>query len=404
MKPLRPLLATLALTSGLLPAAPSYRLHEWGTFTSVSGSDGRVLSGVEGDEEPLPDFVQAHTGFGSTVPPGFKALAGRTLTGVTVKMETPVLYFYADEAFDAEVKVGFKGGTISQWYPTRSGGETLPFHGVDPVTRKFVQGVMDFTEPRAGSIEWKVAVEPLPANWPARVFHPGETPVWLYPRLPASSLVRAADGTTEKYLFYRGVGNFALPFSASFSAARTLSLKNSGPDPIPAVLVYEKLADGTLRWKTLPALAAAGSASLNLDGLAPLPVEKAQQPLHEDLANILMGSGLDRAEADAMILTWYGSYFNHPGLRLFWVVPRPLVDAVLPLSVTPPPAKLERVLLGRLELMSPAMEKDLAEADAAARLDPKKGNPYHYDRHWPAYANRLKQLPPFTLPPLARPE
>jgi len=39
--------------------ATGFTVHEWGTFTSVSGSDGVLLPGLEVEEAPLPNFVQS---------------------------------------------------------------------------------------------------------------------------------------------------------------------------------------------------------------------------------------------------------------------------------------------------------------------------------------------------------
>ena len=36
---------------------PDYTLHEWGTFTTVIGSDGTHLDGVHREDAPLPGFV-----------------------------------------------------------------------------------------------------------------------------------------------------------------------------------------------------------------------------------------------------------------------------------------------------------------------------------------------------------
>ena len=106
-----------------------------------------------------------------------------------------------------------------------------------------------------------------------------------------------------------------------------------------------------------------------------------------------MDAGLDRTEADAMILTWQASYFGTLGLRLFWIAPRAFTDRVLPLHVNPPPTSIERVILGRLEMLSPAWEQELlACADAAEKAIPKREHPYTYQRHWPAYEQRLQQL------------
>src|SRR6187431_1403377 len=114
-------------------AASAYSLHEWGTFTTVAGSDGVLLTGLQREEDALPTFVHTHFGFENGQPtsvekltsvmkaqgyPAFpskmKGLGKRPVSGVTVKMETPVIYFHSQESFRAKVKVGFQGGTISQ--------------------------------------------------------------------------------------------------------------------------------------------------------------------------------------------------------------------------------------------------------------------------------------------------
>src|SRR5690606_1978339 len=100
----------------------SYELHEWGTFTTVSGSDGVLFSGLQREEETLPAFVRSHFGLESGQPQSFltakellrlygrlwpiqqgsmamKGFGKRPVTGLTVKMETPVIYFHSAEGF-----------------------------------------------------------------------------------------------------------------------------------------------------------------------------------------------------------------------------------------------------------------------------------------------------------------
>src|SRR5260370_42705538 len=82
-------------------------VHEWGTFPPVAGEDGAAVDwDALGRKNDLPGFVND---FGYR---GFK----RTLTG-TVRMETPVLYFYSSRELDAHVKVAFPHGLITEWYP-----------------------------------------------------------------------------------------------------------------------------------------------------------------------------------------------------------------------------------------------------------------------------------------------
>ena len=62
----------------------------------------------------------------------------------------------------------------------------------------------------------------------------------------------------------------------------------------------------------------------------PLPLEPQpyradwQKPLYEDAAAMLTAAGLTRQEADGMLQTWWSSYFEKPGVRVFWVVPSSL--------------------------------------------------------------------------------
>ncbi|MEK7862968.1 MAG: hypothetical protein AAB295_06860, partial [Chloroflexota bacterium] len=42
-----------------LPAGGGLEVHEWGTFTSLQGSDGVDLEGLHHEEEGLPPFVHA---------------------------------------------------------------------------------------------------------------------------------------------------------------------------------------------------------------------------------------------------------------------------------------------------------------------------------------------------------
>ena len=63
----------------------------------------------------------------------------------------------------------------------------------------------------------------------------------------------------------------------------------------------------------------------------------------------LIAQGLFADEAEAMLNTWKASYFQKPGLRLFYVVPRAWTDYFLPLEFSVP-ARVTRVIVGRIDL------------------------------------------------------
>jgi hypothetical protein len=127
---------------------------------------------------------------------------------------------------------------------------------------------------------------------------------------------------------------------------------------IPTLILFERRGD-KLGYRVLPSLQA--SATLNTPSTS-----GTIDSLRNDFADILVAQGLFRDEARAMLETWRDSWFEE-GSRLFYIVPRPFVDAVLPLSIHPAPSQLTRVFVGRIELVTPAtanaVEAALLSAD-----------------------------------------
>ncbi len=380
-------LGAAALVCSAPLGAADFTVHEWGTFTSVSGSDGRLLPGLEVEEEPLPAFVHSHAG----VPPANKGW-DRPVANVTIKMETPVLYFYSDAARAVRIDVGFHGGSISQWYPERIAGETLPADV--PLSSTPGNGfglaslpAIDFARGFEGSVSWRVDV--LPAAAPDKISAPREweTPQWPRARIAGANRVRGPGGEVEGFVFYRGIGNFSPPLRVTGDNAGRVRLENTGRDRIPFVFIYDRRPswdrnDAMVWWHG--ALAAGEShAELTLQSFHGGPARKIRE---ETLPAALMAAGLNRAEADALLATWRESYFERPGLRVFWIVPRAFTDAVLPLTITPRPERLERVLVGRTEVLTPQFEAELQRGFAA-----DGGKRWETDRYFRAYRERVRQ-------------
>jgi hypothetical protein len=80
----------------------------------------------------------------------------------------------------------------------------------------------------------------------------------------------------------------------------------------------------------------------------------------------LVAEGLNDDEAVAMVRTWTETWFSANGTRVVYLVPRPVTDATLPLRITPAPDKLVRVLVGRVEFMTPEKEDTIRQAILAA--------------------------------------
>ncbi len=396
-------------------ASPAYELHEWGTFTTVAGSDGVLLPGLQREEEELPRFVHSHFGFENGQPtdvekltrimkthgyPAFstktKGLGRRPVSGVTVKMETPVIYFHSQESFRATVRVGFEGGTISQWYPARSGGEILP--EPPPSTHPEINPVpaekwrIDFSEAYRGGVEWDVTVLSPAESRTTRTFKPRDTVNWLRARVPEANVVRTDSGETENYLFYRGVGNFSPGLRTTVSADETLHLKNQTGGDIPYLLVFQKHGS-RVSWHARTGGLKSGE-SLDLpESTLTIAADGFPAPIYDSLKAGLNACGLLESEADAMVQTWWSSYFETEGLRVFWLLPAAATDRILPLSVTPPPAKTVRVLVGRSEVLRPRQE---AAWLAASRQTGDAAMPWKYtvesDRFGLAIEERVKVL------------
>jgi len=333
------LASCLTISAGLMgsenPAVFSgLTAHEWGTFTSIAGEKGQAVewSPLTGSTD-LPGFVEH---FRSV---GFKlGLRG------TVRMETPVLYFHDAREETVSVNVRFAKGVITEWYPQAS--------RVEPAATLY-DASLNGKQPD-GSISWDaVTVAPgLRADFSAD----GRDNHYYAARQTASTpvFVRTARGEQrEKFLFYRGVANFALPVAAQLTATGQVLIENRGDEEIPGVILFERRGEkvgfrvgGTVKGRAI---------------LDPPELTQTVGSLGRELEGLLVSRGLYQDEAHAMVETWRNSWFEE-GSRLLYLVPDGFVNAVLPLSIRPAPVQTVRVFVGRLELVTPATEQAVERA------------------------------------------
>jgi hypothetical protein len=352
------LLLVLASAAAVLSAAeiqpvqPSdLTVHEWGTFTSVAGEDGSaVIWDALGGKDDLPTFVASF---------GYRCFK-RSITD-TVRMETPVMYFYSPRDLDAHVKVAFPRGVITEWYPQA--------HHL------------------TGGIEWpSIKIEPNTS--PAMPVETG-TSRYYAARGTDSAPIDVGD-QHEKFLFYRGVGNFQVPLSARVASDGTVAVENRGSDPVPNVILFENRG-GRLGYRSAGTVKDAVMLdSPSLDSSLPV--------LRYELETALIAQGLYPKEAQAMVETWRDSWFEE-GTRLIYIVPSRAVDAFLPLHVDPAPSQTARVFVGRIELITPEIKRSIE--NAIARGDWPAIEPYGrfvdpiLDRiasESPALANQIDQV------------
>lgn len=310
----------------LIPEKTRLVVHEWGTFTSIAGRDGVSLEWrpLDGPSD-LPTFVH-------TIEEGTRGLRhqvkGKNNLTASVRMETPVLYFYSDREMDVSVRVDFPKGKITEWYPqARSVGE---------------------------SIDWgRIRVVPgAKMQFPVESAHSHYYPAREVDAAPVQ--VCATDGKPiqqEKFLFYRGVGTFDLPLSVKLEGENVV-LKNQGTEEIANLIIFENRG-GKIGYRLCDKFT--GEMTHERPQL-----DQTIDSVLADLEKILVASGLYEKEARAMIKTWRSSWFEE-GLRVFYVLPPKTTDRILPLTLEPRPAELVRVLVGRAEVITPEMEKSVQE-------------------------------------------
>src|SRR3984885_1126604 len=340
--------ASAILSAAEVQTAPTgdLTIHEWGTFTSVAGQDGCAVDwDALGGANDLPRFVNDF---------GYRCFKWR-VTG-TVRMETPVMYFYSPQTLEARVRISFPKGLITEWYP-QAQYEVFQKSGSDGAMHR-----MDEKQPYAfdtslgsitGAIEWP-SIQVEPNTSPAL---PTETaPSRYYAARQTDSAPITVGDQHEKFLFYRGVGRFPVPLSARMGGDGSVEVKNRGAEAVPTVILFEN-HEGHLRFHN----GAVVKSAVTFDAPS---LDSSLPALRNELENALTAQGLFPLEAQAMVETWRDSWFEE-GTRLIYIVPSRAVDAFLPLDVNPAPSQTARVFVGRIELITPEATRSVEEAIAA---------------------------------------
>jgi hypothetical protein len=318
-----------------IPTASDLVIHEWGTFTSVAGIDGAPVQWAPLLGTPdLPCFVDHLSVHNLKYAPG------------QVRMETPVLYFYSSHPQVVSVHVAFPKGWITEWYPQAT--KVKP----EISSARFPAAISGTAQADWSSVQISPATAlAFPTtNGPSRYFaarNTDATPVQI-------------GKQQEKFIFYRGMGDFDVALQAKFLADGQLRIQNTGPQTVAFAIVFENHA-GTIGYHIIHNLA--GSAEVSSSDLA-----GTLDSLRLELTEALVEFGLYEKEALAMLDTWQDSWFDE-GMRVFYIVPRSSVDSVLPLTITPEPAATSRVFVGRVELLSPVVRQTITAALAAGDVD-----------------------------------
>ena len=310
------------------PRSPTLlTVHEWGTFTSVAGEDGRAQEWVPRQAPgELPCFVER-------LPLNVKGY----LPG-TMRMETPVLYFYAPVATAVDVNVRFRRGVVTEWYPSARVAPTA-------------LDLSAYRQPQfEGSISWS-GITVSPDAVPGFLTEPGRSHYYNARDTDAAPL--RVGSQIEKFLFYRGVGLFASPIEARVDASGRVTVRTSSGAPLGDLLFFMN-HDGRVGYRVHHA--AGGEFALD----PPTLEDEGDVPVPE-LERLLVEHGLYPKEATAMVKTWRDSWFEE-GTRLFYLMPTAMVDDILPLAIRPAPASIVRAFVGRIELVTPEAVREVEAA------------------------------------------
>jgi hypothetical protein len=376
------LLAAWAAFASWAHAGDELVVHEWGTFTSLVDEQGRELAGINVDDEPVPGFVHNLSRFLLSAPVlssehwMYRSKgAPRHHPLVTLRLETPVIYFYPPagqrEPMRVDVSVRFRGGWLTEFYPQA--------HADAPGLKN---GLFEFgalTPQTTSNLAWNDLQIGTDGAGPET----GEA-VWLAPRKVQAANVTTVEGQSERYLFYRGVGQLKAPLRTTLDRreGQIALLANfhevldaQARARIPQLWLIEVKQDGTCAYRTLPGVDVTADPAARLATaeyrFTPADFSRTnRQRLEAEMHAALVADGLFADEATALLSTWQRAYFQSPGLRVFYLVPRVWTDHYLPLSLSRE-ASIDRVMIGRLELISDEQRALLDRLSQTANSDGK---------------------------------
>jgi len=353
--------ANPALTADLV-------VHEWGTITTIHAADGTPAGGLNNIDpsDVLPDFVHRYEPETTRYKPERFVGKRPNVPGrpdITMRLETPVIYFHPppNKQYTApiDIKVRFRGGVINEFYPDASASVSVDN---TRVMDKMSEGVLTewngdvLNNYVLGTLQWKglrlhdTVVAPLT-----------KSEIWLAPRHVSSVAVfNPTAGEGEQYLFYRGVAHLdALLATKTTRGSVDLATPANlawleAAAVVPNIWLADVRADGVIAFRSHASVSLkkenAGKDLVRVKRFSGSDyTADAAAQLRTSMKKALIAQGLFADEAEAMLKTWKVSYFQKPGLRVFYIVPREWTDYFLPLELSVP-ARVTRVIVGRIDL------------------------------------------------------
>lgn len=335
-------------------------VHEWGTFTSLQGGDGNLIPWKPLKTSELPHFVYDWKKKELGLTPYNMLFWSKGDMMTLQRMETPVIYFYSDDKQPqtVDVSVSFPQGVITEWYPNASQiGPSVAISNRVPISAEAKQSVIRWSNlslyPGSGKSK---LLSDLPSDASgSHYFAARETDSDFI--APPTSKMRGGL-QPEKFLFYRGAGNFSTPLRATMNSDESIVLSNTGKDTLAHLFILNiKNKTGSFIHVSELRPGEEKAVSINPQTLDAAALNKS---IADELAQSLVKSGLYAREAAAMVKTWNDSWFAENGLRVLYILPRAWTDEILPMDLKPAPTELVRVMVGRAEILRPGLERSLA--------------------------------------------
>jgi hypothetical protein len=378
----------LLLTTSARADDKKWTIHEWGTFTSLQNESGDALGGINTDDEPVPQFVHRLSYMlvqrSGDLPPAFSKGAPVCHPDVTMRLETPVIYFHPPASQtgiqQANVAVKFHGGWLTEFFPDAQALTPgfAPQHIESQVFYSHTGPFGHLSSATESELQWNDLS--VGGDWPLTGT---DAHVWTSPRAVQADLVRTSNHESEKFLFYRGIAHIDAPLRVSrdinsgelLFRSQLKDLPAEKPLAVRSLWLVDIQPGGKLAFRTLSPIRLDHNSKKILTHTSPefAPADYSRdnlENLETSLRQALVADGLFPDEAQALLNTWELSYFKSAGLRVFFLVPRAWTDFYLPLQ-TSLPADINRVMVGRIELVTPQQREKLRDLSrfSTARIE-----------------------------------
>ena len=381
-----------ALKNDTKPSA--LKVHEWGTFTVLQGSSGQVIDWYQAPNKlvDLPPFVKQQR-------IRLSGKSGTTQTGGmdTVRMETPVLYFYPEKEMDVTVTAKFLNGRITEIFPpavnrnfsgpTMWHGSLLPPNSPEKAKIPKADGPKGrhYAAAREVPEAWLFRNTPLPIGNEEEKEEIARIKAGMLQVLPlaekASEQKAEPVDPIDHFIFYRGAGrpNFSQISARQGNGPGNFTLYNYGKSAVPKLFALQ-ISDGQTSWVSLDQLEIVKydkTKRLNHRSITFPKPSGATHQVADDLRAAMIESlhseGLTKDEATAMVNTWDNLWFTEPGTRILAILPQQTADEMVPLQISPVPTEIDRVFVARVEILTREVEQELtsllsppsSEAEAA---------------------------------------